>query len=348
MASRAGALPCLPHPLCGGRWERRDCVAAGAAAIIRDVMNLTVPSAWCFAGLLLVAPATRGATNEPPTALHPRVTGAVEHLAPMDSQFVDRRNVDVWLPPSYFSAAAKARRYPVIYSQDGQNIFDPATSFIGVDWGIDETMTRLVAGKQIPEAIVVAVWNTPKRFSEYMPQKPFERVKEADLPDMFKSARRQPLGDAYLRYLVRELKPAIDARYRTLPGRESTSILGSSMGGLIALYAVCEYPEVFGGAACLSTAWTVAGGINARDLQAALPDPGTHRIYFDYGNETKEEGYEALQQQVDSQLKAAGYQAGKNWVTRKFPGEEHSERAWRKRVHLPLQFLLQPDPSAKP
>lgn len=290
-------------------------------------MKFSAPSVLVLGGLLLISPSTRGDTNDQPAALLPRVTGTVEHLAPMDSQFVDRRNVDVWLPPGYFSTEAPARRYPVIYCQDGQNIFDPATSFIGVDWGIDETMTRLIAGKQIPEAIVVAIWNTPKRLSEYMPQKPFERVKESDLPDMFKSARRQPLGDAYLRYMVRELKPAIDARYRTLPGRESTSTLGSSMGGLISLYALCEYPEVFGGAACLSTAWPVAGGITVCDLQAALPDPKTHRIYFDYGNETKEAGYEALHQQVDSQLKAAGYQMGKNWLTKHFPGEEHSERA---------------------
>jgi len=340
IGSRRAAPPTAA--LYGGCWEGRDCVAAVSLAIIRDVMNFTSPSALLLAGLLLVAPATRGDTNGPAAVLQPRVTGSVEHLAPMDSQFVDRRHVDVWLPPGYFSAEAKARRYPVIYCQDGQNIFDPATSFIGVDWGIDETMTRLIAAKQIPEAIVVAVWNTSKRLSEYMPQKPFERVKESDLPDMFKSARRHPLGDAYLRYLVRELKPAIDARYRTSPGRESTSILGSSMGGLISLYAICEYPEVFGGAACLSTAWTVAGGITTRDLQAALPDPRTHRIYFDYGNETKEEGYEALQQQVDSQLKAAGYQEGKNWLTKHFPGEEHSERAWRKRVEIPLAFLLGP------
>lgn len=327
---------------------RNDCMVADDATIIRNVLNFTLPSAALIAGLLLAVPSTRGDTNRPPAVLHPRVTGYVEHLAPIDSQFVDRRYVDVWLPPGYFSATTKARRYPVIYCHDGQNIFDPATSFIGVDWGVDETLTRLIAGNQIPEAIVVAVWNTPKRLSEYMPQKPFERVKESDLPDMFKPARRQPLGDAYLRYLVGELKPAIDARYRTLPGRESTSIIGSSMGGLISLYAICEYPEVFGGAACLSTAWTVAGGITARDLQKALPDPKTHRIYFDYGNETKEDNYEPLQLLVDSQMKAAGYQEGRNWVTKKFPGEEHSERAWQKRVHLPLQFLLKPDPSAQP
>ncbi len=326
-----------------GSLARKDCLDAGDRTTIRNVMNFTAPSTIILAGLLMTVNSVRGQTNHQPSVLRLRVTGAVEHLAPMDSQFVDRRNVDVWLPPSYFSNSATARRYPVVYCQDGQNIFDPATSFIGVDWGIDETMTRLIAEQKVPETIVVAIWNTSKRLSEYMPQKPFERLKEADLPDMFKSARRQPLGDAYLRYLVRELKPAIDARYRTIPGRASTSILGSSMGGLISLYALCEYPEVFGGAACLSTAWTVAGGITARDLQPALPDPKTHRIYFDYGNETKEDGYEALQKHVDSQLRAAGYEAGKNWVTMVFPGEEHSERAWQKRVHLPLEFLLNPD-----
>lgn len=291
------------------RWggARNDCLVAADTTIICNVLNFTLPSAALIAGLLLAAPSTHGDTNRSPAVLHPRVTGYVEHLAPIDSQFVDRRNVDVWLPSGYFSAGATARRYPVIYCQDGQNLFDPATSFIGVDWGVDETLTRLIAGKQIPAAIVVAVWNTPKRLSEYMPQKPFERVKESDVPDMFKSARRQPLGDAYLCYLVNELKPAIDARYRTLPGRESTCILGSSLGGLISLYAIYEYPDVFGGAACLSTAWTVAGRITARDLQKALPDPKTHRIYFDYGNETKEDGYEPLQLMVDSQMKAAGY-----------------------------------------
>jgi predicted alpha/beta superfamily hydrolase len=118
--------------------------------------------------------------------------------------------------------------------------------------------------------------------------------------------------------------------------------MGSSMGGLISLYALCEYPDVFGGAACLSTAWTVAAGVAAHDLEASLPDPETHRIYFDYGNETKDGNYEPLQRMVDIQMKAAGYTEGENWVTKSFPGEEHSERAWRKRVDQPLQFLLTP------
>ena len=278
-------------------------------------------------------------TNAPAIILQPRVTGMVEHLAPLESKFVDRRAVDVWLPPSYFSPAAKAQRYPVLYVHDGQNVLDPAMSFIGVDWGIDETMTRLIAEKKVPETIVVAIWNTPKRLNEYMPQRAIERVAESELDDMFRSVRRQPLGDAYLKYLVTELKPAIDARYRTLPDRAHTSIMGSSMGGLISLEAICQYPDVFGGAACLSSAWTVADGVTTWELQSALPDPKSHKIYFDFGTETKDGRYEPLQQAVDAQMKNAGY-AGTNWLTKSFPGEEHSERAWRKRVHEPLEFLL--------
>jgi predicted alpha/beta superfamily hydrolase len=278
--------------------------------------------------------------HAPVMTLQPRVTGTVEHLAPLESQFVDRRAVDVWLPPGYFLPTAKAQRYPVLYVHDGQNVFDPAASFIGVDWGIDETLTRLIEEKKVPETIVVAIWNTPKRLNEYMPQRAIERVPEAQLDDMFKPARRQPLGDAYLKYLVTELKPAIDARYRTLPDRTHTSVMGSSMGGLISLEAICRYPEVFGGAACLSTAWTVAGGITTQELQRALPDPKTHRIYFDFGTETKDGRYEPLQEAVDAQMKAAGYTTGTNWITKSFPGEEHSERAWKKRVHEPLEFLL--------
>lgn len=287
---------------------------------------------------LLSAPGAE--TNDGSLRLEVRVTGRVEHFASIDSRFVERRNVDVWLPPGYFDPASKDRRYPVLYVHDGQNVFDPATSFIGVDWGVDETLTQLIAAGKIPPVIVVAVWNTPKRLAEYMPQRAIERLKEEDLDAMFKPVRREPLGDAYLKYLVTELKPAIDARYRTQPDRDHTGIMGSSMGGLISLYAICEYPEVFGAAACLSTAWTAAGGAATRDLQRTLPDPKSHRVYFDYGAETKDESYEPLQRAVDAQMKSAGYSAGTNWLSKSFPGEEHSERAWRKRVHVPLEFLL--------
>ena len=107
-------------------------MTASDQTTILNVMNFPSPSVLLLGGLMLATFSTRGDTNRPPVILQTRVTGFVEHLAPMDSQFVERRNVDVWLPPGYFSTEAKAQRYPVLYCQDGQNIFDPATSFIGV------------------------------------------------------------------------------------------------------------------------------------------------------------------------------------------------------------------------
>ena len=294
-----------------------------------------------FAGCVALVLAGCATKNSVPLQLCPPragVTGNIERLPSIASKFVPARNVDVWLPPDYFTSQ-NHRRYPVLYLHDGQNVFDPATSFIGVDWGVDETMTRLIAGKKIRPTIVVAIWNTTNRLAEYMPQRPLELDAAADLDERFKPARQHPLGDAYLRYLVTELKPAIDARYRTLPDRAHTFIMGSSMGGLISLHAICEYPRIFGGAACLSTAWPVVNGIVVKQLKN-LPSPRTHKIYFDYGTETLDASYEPFQRRVDELMRKADYVSGKNWLTGKFPGAEHSERAWSKRVNVPLEFLL--------
>jgi predicted alpha/beta superfamily hydrolase len=287
--------------------------------------------------LLLAAGCT---TPKPPLTLappRPHVTGSIEFPPPIASKFVPARRVEVWLPPDYFNPEAQRRSYPVIYMHDGQNVFDPATSAYGMEWGMDETMTRLIAEKKIRPAIVVAVWNTTNRLAEYMPPLPSAT---ASRNLHYQAARQHPLGEAYVRYLVTELKPAIDARYRTLPGRNDTFIMGSSMGGLISLYAVCAYPRVFGGAACLSTAWPAAGDGFIASLQNRLPPPQRHQIYFDYGTETLDASYGPFQKRMDSLMEKAGYTAGQNWITKEFPGDDHSERSWSRRVHIPLEFLL--------
>ncbi len=258
------------------------------------------------------------------------------------SNHVEPRNLCVWLPPGYESPGAK--RYPVIYAHDGQNLFDPATAFAGVDWGIDEALVRLAAGGRSSAAIVVGVWNTPQRYREYDPQRAFEACLSASEQKAYAREHGRPVSDAYLRFLVGELKPFVDQRFRTLPGRESTSVLGSSMGGLISAYAVCEYPEVFGAAACLSTHWPALQGRMVDYLRSALPAPGNNRFYFDFGTETIDAPYEPYQLEVDQVLREAGYREGADWVTRKFPGADHSERAWRSRVDIPLSFLLAPEP----
>jgi predicted alpha/beta superfamily hydrolase len=266
------------------------------------------------------------------------VTGVVNRHAQFASKYVDARNVDVWLPPGY--EKNRRKRYPVLYMHDGQNVFDPGSSYIGVDWGVDETMTRLVSAGRVKEAIVVAVWNTPKRVIEYMPQKAVEEKGETVLRAFETEHAGRPISDSYLKFLVLELKPFVDSKYRTLSDRKNTFIMGSSMGGLISVYAVSTYPEVFGGAGCISTHWPAGDGLVIDYLSRHMPDLASHKLYFDYGTETLDALYEPFQRRMDGILKAAGYRQGTNWLTERFPGAEHSERAWSKRVDIPLIFLL--------
>ena len=261
------------------------------------------------------------------------------HYPDFSSQYVIPRQVDVWLPPGYEGDVDK--RYPVLYMHDGQNLFDPATSTLGVDWGIDEALERLISAGKTPPTMVVGVWCTTLRVREYLPQRPFttsagqQRLRH--LPGEFQG---DLLADAYLKFLTAELKPFIDATYRTRPEREATTIMGSSMGGLISLYAVCEYPDFFAGAGCVSTHWPVGNGLVVEALADMLPPPGRHKFYFDFGTETLDALYEPYQQRADAVMAAAGYTQGQDWLTRKFPGAAHDEVAWRERVHIPLEFLL--------
>lgn len=267
------------------------------------------------------------------------VTGTLKRHANFPSKHVLARNVDVWLPPGY-EKADNGKRFPVIYMQDGQNLFDPKTSYIGVDWGIDETMTRLIAEKRIRDAIVVGIWNTPKRILEYMPQKVKIRNGDASIKNLPMPLQVPLESDNYLRFVVTELKPFIDSTYRTLPDMKNTFIMGSSMGGLISAYAISEYPKVFGGAGCMSTHWPAGDGAVIDYLKKSLPDPNTHKFYFDFGTETLDAQYEPYQLRADAVMKQAGYVEGRNWITKKFVGDDHSERSWSKRVDVPLQFFL--------
>ncbi len=268
-----------------------------------------------------------------------RATGRVESWHAVPSRFVAARDVDIWLPPSYGRDPRK--RYPVVYMHDGQNLFDPSLVFNGTDWDIDGAMTRLIDAGTIREAIVVGVWNSPQRFLEYMPQAPVRTPTIAtgiDGVPPFDAAGLQ--SDAYLRFLVEELKPFIDAQYRTLPGRDDTAVMGSSMGGLISLYAIARRPDVFGRAAAVSTHWSACGGCTIDWFAAHLPDRRTHRLYLDHGTATLDAGYAPYQQRMDAALRRAGWRAGRDFVTRIFDGAEHSEVAWRARAEVPLRLLL--------
>ena len=264
--------------------------------------------------------------------------GRFQFVSDFPSEFVRSRNIILWLPPGYDQETKQS--YPVLYAHDGQNLFDPRTSYIGVDWGLHETLGRLIAAGTVRKALAVGIWNTPDRYREFDPQEVFERNMSGEEQAAYAREFGRPIGDRYLKFIVRELKPFIDQNYRTLSARDDTLLLGSSMGGIISAYAMCEYPEVFGAAACLSTHWPTVNGKMIDFLAARLPEPKHHRLYFDFGTETIDSQYEPFQQQVDEVLRRKGYREGHDWVTRKFTGEEHSERAWRRRLDIPLRFLL--------
>ncbi len=277
----------------------------------------------------------------------PTASPRFDHLPAFASKLVKPRQVDVWLPAGY---PRPGYRYPVLYLHDGQNLFDPKTSYAGAAWEMDSALTTLIAAGQAREAILVGVWNTDLRFREYCPAAPYNAL-PAEAQQHFQGERAgTPLADDYLRFLVTELKPYIDQHYVTSPRRADTFIAGSSMGGLISLYAALEYPQVFGGAACLSTHWPLSLKENTRVfpnamlayLHRKLPRGGKRpKLYFDYGTATLDARYPPHQARVDSLLRSHGY-TPKNWQTRRFSGAAHHEPAWRQRAAVPLSFLLAP------
>lgn len=290
----------------------------------------------------------------PITAQMPEVKeGQLVRFEGFESRYVSARNVDVWFPVGYNDSI----KYAVLYMHDGQMLYDAQTTWNGQSWDVDDVASQLQHNGQCRPFIVVGVWNGGEdRHADYFPQKPFEALNQQGkdfVSTQLRDAGRiqgnfQPQSDAYLKFLVEELKPYIDEHFSVHTGRTHTFIAGSSMGGLISMYALCEYPEVFGGAACLSTHWP---GVFTLDnnpvpkafiqyLKKKLPNPGQHRIYFDCGDQTLDAMYPEIQRKVDRVLAKRGYSAS-NWMTRYFPGEDHSENAWRNRLAIPLGFLLQ-------
>ena len=297
-----------------------------------------------LAALPLAGFARAEAPTEGRLVEHPQ-TGSV-HVQP--------RDVTVWLPPGYDGSDS---RYPVLYMHDGQNLFDSARAGYGTEWGIDEHLARLSATGQIRMPIVVGVHNTPLRLREYVPAKMIRALPEDIRADLLTLYGGEPLSDGYLRFLVGELKPFIDRTYRTRSGRDDTTIMGSSMGGLISLYALMEHPDVFAAAGCLSTHWPLRierlddnrlerwretiVQTWSRVIADGLPDPTTHRLYFDRGDETLDQFYAFFQSRIDTVVTGQGWGPDR-FRTLVFPGAEHNEKSWNQRLDAPLTFLLPP------
>lgn len=281
----------------------------------------------------------------------PKVSsGKIErHL--IESKYVKPRNVDVWLPENY----SLEQKYAVLYMHDGQMLFDSTITWNKQEWGVDETMGQLLESKAIRHTIVVGIWNNESRHSEYFPEKVFQQLSKQQVEDIKRRSiekgralfERDVQSDNYLKFIVNELKPFIDQHYATHPDQTNTFIAGSSMGGLISLYALCEYPELFGGAICLSTHWpgiftdenNPVPDIILDYINQRLPDAAKHKLYFDHGTINLDAAYPALQVKADAITKNKGYAAA-NCLSLSFEGADHNEKAWAERLHIPLKFML--------
>jgi predicted alpha/beta superfamily hydrolase len=241
------------------------------------------------------------------------------------------RDVLVYLPPGYQSKGKK--RYSVLYLHDGQNLFDGATSFIsGQEWRVDETAQLLIKAGEIEPLIIVGVYNTGKdRINEYTPVE----------DQKYKMGGK---ADLYGRMLVEELKPFIDATYRTRKDAEHTGLGGSSLGGLVSLYLGLKYSNVFGKLAVVSPSVWFA---NKQILQsvATLEKRPTLRIWVDTGTKEGSSPEEAQRAVADARLLketlvTKGWRPGKDLSYFEAEGAEHHERAWAERMPSILKFLF--------
>jgi enterochelin esterase-like enzyme len=280
--------------------------------------------------------------------------GTLHTLNKFQSTFVSERDVHIWLPDNY----NEKERYAVIYMHDGQMLFDANVTWNKQEWGVDEMAHQLIAQAKVKPFIVVGVNGGKRRHSDYFPNKPFSLLTNKQQQHFYNMERSEaaPLfsekinSDNYLKFLVTELKPYIDENFSVDSSVEATFVMGSSMGGLISLYALAEYPDIFGGAACLSTHWP---GVMPHEgnpvpakfieyLRTRLPFLKNRKLYFDYGDQTLDAYYPPYQQAVDKVMNAAGF-GQTNRQTLFFKGQNHSEDAWRSRLDKPLMFLLAPN-----
>jgi predicted alpha/beta superfamily hydrolase len=274
--------------------------------------------------------------NDYPLGIIPKASvGRLEHFANHLSRAdLLPRHVDIWLPERY--DLEPELRCRVLYMHDAQNLFDPRIAYGGQTWGIAEALTRL---GNLEPVMVVGIWNSPERWCDYYPKVAFDCLEPDVKQKTFEILGGEPKSSQYADAIVKDLKPWVDAHYRTSAAREDTFIMGSSMGGLISLFTLTQHPEIFAGAACLSTHWLAGENTMVDALASALPSANQHRLYFDYGTITLDEGYEPFQQRMDGHLQEAGWDAG-HYLTRKFVGAAHNEAAWCSRLEIPLNFLL--------
>ena len=260
------------------------------------------------------------------------LTGNIKRHRGFPSKILgNQRNVLVYLPRGY--RRLSRRRYPVLYLHDGQNVFDAATSFSGVEWGMDETAERLIKESLIEPLIIVAVANTgEERIHEYAPTRGVIDAKAK------RKKRSKGLARKYGHFLIEELKPYIDRKYRTKPDAEFTGLGGSSLGGLATLAIGILYPHAFSRLMMMSPSiWWDDFAIYR--LVDSIGQKPPLKIWLDTG--TAEPGWEQARELL-KRLVEKGWKLPKEIQYMEAQSADHSEAAWAARVEPALQFLFPP------
>ncbi len=270
-------------------------------------------------------------TQEQVTPANDSVTGDLRLHEFHSRIFRNTRMLRVWLPPQYDSPGNVTRHYPVLYLNDGQNLFDRATAFAGVEWQVDETADRLIRQEMIPPMIVVGIDNTHSdRIKEYLPYRSFH-------PPVLR-----PQGKRYPNFLMNEVMPFVYERYRIARGPENTGLGGASLGALISLYTLIERPGIFGQVLLESPSLFVS---NRRILKYSRHfRQWPAKVFLAIG--TRESGREDKDRQVvedvralERSLRRAGLD-GRRLLVRIDEGATHNEGEWAKRFPDALSFLF--------
>lgn len=244
--------------------------------------------------------------------------GRFIEMISVESKYMAPQRVTVWLPPGYYQ---EDRDYPVIYMQDGERLFDGTKDADAKSWGVDTALVRLIRSKQIAQVIVVGIWSPgADRYRQYLPQKLYDMA----APDAKGELKGRPLlSDAYMNFIVDDLKPMIDASYRTREKPQDTSIIGAGMGGLLACYALIERPLTFGRAACLNPDWALSDTDVSQDLSPLwtrwigerLGKPNGRKLWLQAGQSGN--SIDApYQQAIIGALKKSGWKQGRDFEAR--------------------------------
>ncbi len=287
-----------------------------------------------------------------PTGALAQAQGRFVDLGALQSEYIAPTKVVVWLPPGY---DASKQRYGFVYMHDGQNLFDPKRSNFNKVWAADKSALRLIAAGKVKPFIIVGIDQPGEdRGRQYFPRVMSDLLSPAVRDKLALQGNGRPIiSDEYLNFIVGELKPKIDRDFRTKRNRNYTAIAGSSMGGLVSLYAITKYPKVFGTAGAVSTHlplgnpnWT---DDERKDIFSAwrtyvnqeLGKPKGRRIWFDHGTETLDAFYLPYQENLDAALVANGWRKERDFSSRVYEGTPHEENAWAARMDDIFGWMLQ-------